>query len=372
MMKQTILSADHGYAALDAWLQERNVRSLFLVCGNSIRHLQLGAYFEELPRRMGIRVVRFSDFQPNPCYESVEKGVEAFRASGCDLIVAVGGGSAMDVAKCIKLYSNMDPAENYLRQRIVPNGIPFLAVPTTAGTGSEATRFAVIYYGGEKQSVAHDSCIPETVILDPAVLRTLPLNQKKATMLDALCHAVESFWSVNSSEESQAFSRQAIELIMQHLQGYLANTEQGNAGMLLAANIAGKAINITQTTAGHAMCYKLTSRFGLPHGQAAGLCVAKLWPYMNDHSDRCTDARGEAYLKQVLDRIAAAMGCDSAKAGAEKLQALVNSLELPLPQAQEEDFALLAHSVNAERLKNHPVALDTAAIDHLYHEILQS
>ena len=91
-------------------------------------------------------------------------------------------------------------------------------------------------------------------------------------MMDAFCHALESFWSVNSTEESRRYSKEAIELVLENMEEYLLNTTDGNAGMLLAANIVGKAINITQTTARHAMCYKITSLFGCAHGHAAVLC----------------------------------------------------------------------------------------------------
>ena len=187
-------------------------------------------------------VVRFSDFKPNPLYDSVVEGVELFKKENCDSIFAVGGGSAMDVAKCIKLYSNM-PGDGkdgaWLREKIVPNEIPFLAMPTTAGTGSEATRYAVIYYGGEKQSITSESFIPATVLMDPNSLKTLPLYQKKATMCDALCHSIESFWSVNSTEESRKYSAEAIREVLANMEGYLANREEANAGMLMAAHKAG-------------------------------------------------------------------------------------------------------------------------------------
>lgn len=109
--------------------------------------------------------------------------------------------------------------------------------------------------------------------LTPGALKTLPAYQRKSTMLDALCHAVESFWSVHATAESKAYSRDALKMIRRYAEDYLANCDEGNAGMLLAANTAGKAINLTQTTAGHAMCYKLTSLYGLAHGHAAALCV---------------------------------------------------------------------------------------------------
>lgn len=117
-------------------------------------------------------------------------------------------------------------------------------------------------------------------------------------MLDALCHSMESFWSVNSTEESKQYSREAIQLMMKYKNAYLANEAIGNTAMLKAANIAGKAINITQTTAGHAMCYKLTSLYGIAHGHAAALCNAALWPYMAQHMENVL-IRGEKIILKI-------------------------------------------------------------------------
>ena len=300
--------------------------------------------------------------------------MKGLKDSHCNAIMAVGGGSALDVAKCIKLFSNMagDGANgDYLKQEIVPNQIPFLAMPTTAGTGSEATRYAVIYHNGNKQSVTHESSIPDTVLMDSSVLKTLPLYQKKATMMDAFCHALESYWSVNSTEESKAYSKKAIEMVLAHMEGYLANTDEGNAGMLLAANVAGKAINITQTTAGHAMCYKITGLFGVAHGHAAILCDRILFFWMVKHTDQCIDPRGEQYLKDTLLEIAGAMGCNTVEEAAAKLEDIFVRLELEVPQATEEQFEILKTSVNPVRLKNHPVRLTEETIDLLYHQILK-
>lgn len=370
-MAQIIITAENNYLAVDHWLLNHGLKKVLLVCGKSIAKQQIYAYFEELQERLGVMVVRFSDFAPNPLYESVVKGVDVFRQENCDGILAVGGGSAMDVAKCIKLYSNMDPGINYLQQKIVPNDIPFLAMPTTAGTGSEATRFAVIYYEGAKQSVSDFSCVPGTVLLDSSALKTLPIYQKKSTMMDALCHAIESYWSVNSTDESRIYSRDAIHLVMANMDGYLANTDEGNSGMLLAANTSGKAINITQTTAGHAMCYKITSFFGCAHGHAAALCDRVLYSWMIRNTDRCIDPRGDAYLTGILDEIGIAMGGESAESGAERFIRLFDSLAFEIPAASEAQFAALKSSVNPVRLKNHPIQMDEETIDRLYHVILR-
>ncbi len=368
-MKQLLLSASDHYRDLDRWVEGKG--RIFVVCDNSIQFLRsLDAKLSDLRTH----VVRFSDFSPNPQYESVVKGIALYRNEGCSSIIAVGGGSAMDVAKCVKLYLNMEGDGSdggFLRQAIVPNEIPFLAIPTTAGTGSEATRYAVVYYNGEKQSITDESCIPNAVLMDPSVLKTLPLYQKKSTMLDALCHAIESFWSVNSTEESKEYSRNAIGLIMSNMDGYLANDEQANANMINAANIAGKAINVTQTTAGHAMCYKITSLFRCAHGHAAALCDRVLYPWMIENTDKCIDSRGEKYLKETLDEIGQAMGGGNAEEGAEMLVDVFEKLQMEIPIATKDQYDELKTSVNPVRLRNHPIGLDQNTIEKLYHEILR-
>lgn len=364
-MEQRIIQVNGQYDQLKKCFDEANAKKILLVCDSAYRFLKVSDFFESL----GDRVVSFSNFQPNPLYESVVEGVDLLHREECDMIVAVGGGSAIDVAKCIKLYSNMNPEENYLRQSIVPNDLPLVAMPTTAGTGSEATRYAVIYYEGDKQSVADYSCIPTTVIFDASVLKTLPVYQKKSTMMDALCHAIESYWSVNSTEESKEYSRQAIQGVMKNAVGYLSNNDDANAAMLRAANLAGKAINITQTTGGHAMCYKITSLYGVAHGHAAALCVRKLWPWMIENTDRCIDPRGQEYLNSIFSEIAESMGADSAVEAVEMFDRLFKSMDLSVPSASNEDIEKLSASVNPVRLKNNPVSI-VGFTEKLYEEIL--
>lgn len=375
---QRIITPDNDYTVLDGWFKENGIKKPMLVCGASIKRQNINGYLNTLYDRLDIEVVRFSDFSPNPGYDSVIKGVELFRDCKCDALMAVGGGSAIDVAKCIKLYCNMAGSGEdggFLKQDIVANDLPFMVLPTTAGTGSEATRFAVIYYNGNKQSVTHISCIPDTVIMDADALRSLPDYHRKASMMDALCHAVESFWSVNSTDESRSYAAEAIRLILKHADGYLLNSNEGNRGMLLAANTAGRAINITQTTAGHAMCYKITGLFGCAHGHAAALCVRVLYRWMaeglKDGSVECIDPRGRQYLEGVLDEIAHSMGCEDMFSGAGCFEALFEKLGLEIPTALPEQYELLKMSVNPDRLKNHPVRMNVDTIDMLYHRIFR-
>lgn len=372
-MEQTIVFVNSEYRELEKWIVENQIKNLMIVCDTALQHLKIRKYFDSLKKM--VNIVRFDDFHPNPLYESVVKGVKLFRETRCSAIIAVGGGSAMDVAKCIKLYSSF-PGDGkdgvWLNTEIESkSNIPFLAMPTTAGTGSEATRYAVVYWNGTKQSITNESIIPETVIMDPSVLKTLPLYQKKATMCDALCHAIESFWSVNSTEESREYSREAIRGIIMNMDGYLENTDEGNSGMLIAAHVAGKAINIAQTTAGHAMCYKITSLFGVAHGHAALLCDRVLLPWMIRNTDKCIDLRGEKYLKKILCEIANAMGAETSEQGADKLKSIFDILKLDVPTATKKQYEELMDSVNIIRLKNHPIALNEEIIDYLYHKMLR-
>ena len=375
MMKQEIIWPDNVFEEINKWIKASGAKRIMLVCGSSVKHMDvLISCFERL-KENGINIVQFSEYKPNPEYEAVVAGVELFRENSCEAIIAVGGGSAIDVAKCIKLYSGY-PGDGecgeWLGNSMAIQDIPFMVIPTTAGSGSEATRYAVIYYGGRKQSITEDGIIPDNVLMIPEVLKNLPIYQKKSTMCDALSHAIESYWSVNSTEESKEYSREAIKGILENYKGYLTNSEDANAKMLRAAYMAGKAINITATTAGHAMCYKITGMFGLAHGHATMLCNCALFPWMLDNLDKCIDARGEEYLKVTLDEIGAALGAMDASAGAARLQALVEELELEVPKATDEQIRELAESVNTERLRNFPIRLSGERIRAIYAGILDS
>jgi len=329
--------------------------------------LVIDSSFEYLPQSLknyrNENSIVFNEFTPNPIYKDVVKGVNKYKENNCEEIIAIGGGSTIDVAKCIKLFVTLDPSINYLNQEYKDNNIKLTAIPTTAGTGSESTKYAVIYYEGKKQSITHDSIIPSIVKFEPNALETLPLYQKKATMLDALCHSIESYWSVNSTEESKSYSKEAISLIINNYKDYLNNNSDTYEIMFKAANLAGKAINITQTTAGHAMCYKLTSMYNIAHGHAAALCVNKLYPYLINHIDKCIDHRGEDYLKKTLEELERIISPN-------KFNEILSELNFDSINYKQEDYEILNNSVNITRLKNCPIELNKEDIDYLYHQIL--
>lgn len=363
-MKQTIYQGINNLArAIEGSTK------VLLVCDSSFQFLNIKEDIEH----MDVPHVVFNQFTPNPLYEDVCKGVDLFQITRCDTILAVGGGSSMDVAKCIKLYCKMENDKLYLKQPYEDTGVRLIAIPTTAGTGSESTRYAVIYYDGKKQSVTHDSIVPDVAILEPKALKTLPLYQKKCTMLDALCQGIESWWSINSTDESKQYSKIAVETIAKWWREYIfKNTEESARHIIQAANYAGRAICITQTTAPHAFSYKMTSLYKLPHGHAVAIGLPVIWEYMLGHMDKCLDTRGSEYLDSIFSAIAQAMGCHTpAEAIATFREMLVDmTIQNPKSATHDSDILLLTSSVNPIRLKNNPVELDRFTIRSLYNVII--
>ena len=315
----------------------------------------------------------FSDYSPNPSDEQVRKGVHVYRDNGCDGVISVGGGSAIDVAKCIKLWCGV-PGDGsganvnnprYCDCEAGYSGVKHIAVPTTAGTGSESTHFAVVYVDGEKSSVSSDCLQPDMAILVPSLIKGLPDYQKKSTMLDALCQAIESYWSVASCAESREYSARAIPLIMDNWSSYMSGDLDATKSIALAANLAGKAINLTTTTAAHAMSYKLTSLYGIAHGHAVAMCLPYSWNILLE--------RGDDVTKQRLKEIDALMtGCYSRETGIglKSFEELYESLGLPIPTANSEDCVKLAESVNPQRMSNFPIRLTKAELKEAYTAIL--
>lgn len=365
-MKQKIIISTNVRDELQKIWKIHNIKKVFIVC--DISFPLLDTYEEYLS--LNIPYVIFDQFSPNPLYDDVVKGTKLFKDQECDAILAIGGGSAIDVAKCIKLFAVMDESKVYLEQEFKDNSILLAAIPTTSGTGSESTKYAVIYYEGKKQSVTHDSIVPAYAILDYRNLKTLPIYQKKCTMMDAFCQSIESWWSVNATEESRGYAKNALYGIMKNMDAYINNEEEGNKQMMIAANYAGRAICISQTTAAHAMSYKLTSLYKIPHGRAAFMCLPYIWEYMWDVVKERKD-QASIRLKEIFKEIALAIGCESVKDAIDTIF-MINDKIFGSNQVKlnMEDIEILTVSVNPIRLGNNPVNLSKEELYNLYSKII--
>jgi alcohol dehydrogenase len=278
----------------DILIKERS-NKVFLVTGkNSFESCGAKKKLEELLKDK--QITRFYNFSSNPKLEEIKKGYEIFQQDKYDLIIGIGGGSSIDVAKSIKLFHFNDSKKN----------LPLIAIPTTAGSGSEATYFIVYYEKKEKQSKGHQNItLPNYSICDSQFIINLPKKIAATSGIDALAQAMESYWAIGATLKSQIYAKKAIELTLDNLELAInSDSKKAKEMMLKAANFAGKAINISKTTASHALSYGITSRYDIPHGHAVGLTLGKILIYNSNISEKdCLDKRGADYVINTIENL---------------------------------------------------------------------
>ena len=315
-----------------------------------------GMLFRKVPGLLSAPV--FSGYHSNPDLAESEAGAELFLREACDGLISIGGGSCMDTAKAIKARLNTENEEALKANRLESKtACPQIAIPGTAGTGSEATQIAVAYVNGNKVSLNHEDLRPEGVILDPALLESLPDYHKKSCALDALAQGIESYWSRGSNDDSKVHAFLAIIGVLDNLKAYLAGDPHAAAEMLDASFQSGKAIQITRTTAAHAMSYRLTKNMGIAHGHACMLTLPTLWEMM----------LGREEMKETLQDLSSKMRMGDPQMIPKLLRGILYDLEMEIPpMPDEKTLDELADSVNVERLKNHPIEMKREEIREAY------
>lgn len=286
----------------------------------------------------GIPYEIFSDVKPNPTVKNVKDGIEAFKASGADLIIAVGGGSSMDTAKGIGIViTNPEFSDIVSLEGCAPTKnkcVPIIALPTTAGTAAETTiNYVIIDEEKRKKMVCVDpNDIPAVAVIDAELMYSLPKGLTAATGMDALTHAIEGYITKGAWEMSDMFELEAIRMIARHLPVAVnePTNPEGRKGMALAQYIAGMAFSNVGLGLVHGMAHPMGSLFDVPHGVANALLLPTI---MEFNMPQCMDKYPE---------IAKAMGVDIS--GMTKAQASVAaveavrklSLEVGIPQTLSE------------------------------------
>lgn len=326
--KQSIKQSHEYLASLKAVLNKINAQKPFVVVDSFLR--------KEISHKLP-NAVFFSNFTPNPKYEEMLEGLRIFKNGGCDSIVSIGGGSCIDVAKTIKLSlsANTNIDAPTFKQQYKYSDVQHICLPTTSGTGSESTRHAVLYLDGIKQSISNSAILPEYVILSSKMIYSVPEYQKKCTAMDALCQCIESLWSRKATKLSRHYALMGLQLFKDNYRGYLKLDKYAVKNIQLAANYSGKAINISETTAAHAMSYKITSLFHVPHGHAVSICMSSI--FKNCKTKKLF--RGQN-VEELFDEVLDFYGLQkNIKAGEEYLDDLV-------------------YSVNPARLQNFPYKIN--------------
>jgi alcohol dehydrogenase len=376
-MKQTVLIGAGSITKLPEIIRHHSAANVFLVTGGaSYKNSGAQDAIENIIRNNG--VFRFHDFSENPRIADVGRGIELFRRKGGDIVIAAGGGSVIDMAKLIALFAGHsgDP-EQYITSgdRMTGTVPPIVAIPTTAGSGSEATHFAVVYKDGRKYSVADSGILPRYAIVDPELTYSMSPKLTAVTGFDALSQAVESFWAVGANDESRGYAREALPLILKNLVQAVRNPDpQTRLEMARAAHLAGKAINISRTTAPHAISYTITMNHGVPHGHAVALTLGAFIEKNTDiNSDNCSEGLKPSEVRAVMNELIELLGCGTAKGCRKMLRQLMESVGLETQlrslNIAVSDLDLLASSVNTERLENNPVTFSHAEIEQILGDI---
>jgi len=236
-------------------------------------------------RNAGVAFAPFTDVASDPDAGSVDRGVELAKAQGCDAVVGVGGGSALDTAKAIGLMlTNAGNIRDYVGLGKVPQaGAPVVAVPTTAGTGSELTVWSVLSDKKQKLKISVGSVLncPRVALLDPELTLSLPAPVTAATGIDALTHALESYVNKATQPISEAMSEQSMAMIARSLRLAVAQPDNlaARADMLLASTIAAMAFNNTRLGVVHAFAMPLGARFNIPHGLVNAIMLPSVMRY---------------------------------------------------------------------------------------------
>jgi alcohol dehydrogenase class IV len=316
------------------------------------------------------RFHRFSEFTENPTLNEVIHAKNALQKARATAIVAIGGGTAMDIAKLTKFYkeSSVSTTDTTPPNASSISDIPVYAIPTTFGSGSESTSFAVMYIQEKKFSIAHPDILPNFYLLDPELSRSLPLYTKASACLDALCQAIESYWANSATLESRQNALFAITQIAKLFESYITSpTSAVDKIIVEASNRAGKAINVTKTTAPHALSYFLSAQYNISHGHAVAMCLKNTFAVNEEKSQTSNNQTFSLLLKEIYR----ALNVDNALSAKQLITQFLDKAGLASQFHQiglnsEQQIELAVNSVNIERLKNHPVALTEQDLKHIF------
>ena len=319
----------------------------------------------------------YSNIKPNPTIENVQTGVKAFKESGADYIIAIGGGSSMDTSKAIGIIINNPEFEDVRSlEGVAPTKkpcVPIIAVPTTAGTAAEVTINYVITDVEKKRKFVcvdtHD--IPVVAIVDPDMMSSMPKGLTASTGMDALTHAIEGYITKGAWEMTYMFHLKAIEIISKNLRGAVENTPEGREGMALGQYIAGMGFSNVGLGIVHSMAHALGAVYDTPHGVANAILLPTVMAYN-------ADATGDKYKY-----IAKAMGVEGTenmtqeeyrKAAVDAVRQL--SIDVGIPAdlkdiVKEEDVQFLAESAVADACApGNPKDASLEDIIALYHSLM--
>lgn len=370
----------HGSGAIKEIVTEvkcRGLRKAFLCSDPDLIKFGVTGKVTAILDEAGLEYEVYSNIKPNPTIENVQLGVSAYKASGADYIIAIGGGSSMDTAKAVGIIINNPEFEDVRSlEGVAPTKnkcVPIIAVPTTAGTAAEVTiNYVITDVEKNRKFVCVDTHdIPVVAIVDPDMMSSMPKGLTAATGMDALTHAIEGFITGAAWEMTDMFHIKAIELISKSLRGAVENTKEGREGMALGQYIAGMGFSNVGLGIVHSMAHPLGALYDTPHGVANAIILPTVMEYN-------AEATGDKYK-----HIAAAMGVEGVenmsveeyrKAAVDAVKKLSSDVGIPSDLSEivkVEDIQFLAESAYADACRpGNPKETSVEDIVELYKSLV--
>ena len=366
----------HGHGAIENIVPElkaRGFKKAFVTSDADLIKFGVTAKVTDLLEKAGFPYTVFSDIKPNPTIENVKNGVDAFKRSGADCIIALGGGSSMDTAKAIGIIANNPEfADVRSLEGVAPtkkHAVFTIAVPTTAGTAAEVTiNYVITDVEKKRKFVCVDTNdIPDIAVVDPDMMSTMPKSLTAATGMDALTHAIEGYITKAHCTISDMFHLEAIHLIAKNLRGAVQNTPEGREGMALGQYIAGMGFSNVGLGIVHSMAHGLSALYDTPHGVACAILLPVGLEYNKSVSGERYRAIGRAMEVQGIDSMNDAEAADATIAEVRKLSKDVGIPENMRGILKESDIRFLAESAYADACRpGNPRETNVEEIVELY------
>ncbi len=370
----------HGAGAIreiPAEVKTRGFRKAFVCSDPDLIKFGVTKKVTDVLEAEGLDYQMYSDIKPNPTIENVQSGVEAFKASGADYIIAIGGGSSMDTAKAVGIIiTNPEFEDVRSLEGVAPTKkpcIPIIAVPTTAGTAAEVTINYVITDVEKKRKFVcvdtHD--IPIVAVIDPDMMASMPKGLTAATGMDALTHAIEGYITKGAWEMTDMFHLKAIEIISDSLRGAVDNTPEGREGMALGQYVAGMGFSNVGLGIVHSMAHSLGAVYDTPHGVANAI----LLPTVMEYNAPCTGDKYKYIAKAMgVEGVEAMSQEEYRKAAVDAVKKLSRDVGIPADLkaiVKEEDVRFLAESAYADACRpGNPRDTSVEEIMNLYHSLM--
>ncbi|MGM9624088.1 MAG: lactaldehyde reductase [Eubacteriales bacterium] len=370
----------HGHGAVENIVPEltaRGYRKAFVCSDPDLIKFGVTAKVTDLLDGAAFAYTVYSDIKPNPTIENVQNGVKAFRESGADCIITIGGGSSMDTAKAIGIIANNPEFEDVRSlEGVAPtkkHAVFTIAVPTTAGTAAEVTINYVITDTEKKRKfVCVDvNDIPEIAVVDPDMMASMPRGLTAATGMDALTHAIEGYITKGACTISDMFHLEAIRLISENLRGAVNNTPEGREGMALGQYIAGMGFSNVGLGIVHSMAHGLSALYDTPHGVACAIILPTGLEYNKAVAGKRYRAVGKAMGVAGIDAMSDGEAADAAIAAVKQLSADVGIPADLKGILKEEDVGFLSESAYADACRpGNPRETSVEEIAALYRSLM--